>query len=126
MSITSSYVILFVILIRFLLKKAPKIYSYVLWSVAFLKLIFPFSLESIFSFNPINTNTIPKDIIYTQTPKIHSGITAIDGMVNNTLPAPVVGASVNPMQIWISIGQIIWVLGILALIIYSVFSTIKL
>ncbi len=126
MSITSCYVILFVILIRFILKKAPKIYSYALWSIVLLRLIIPFSFQSIFSLIPINTNTIPQDIIYTQTPEIHSGITAIDGIVNNSLPAPIVGASVNPMQIWISLGQTIWILGILALIIYSVISTMKL
>lgn len=128
MSITSSYVILLVILIRLLLKKSPKIYSYILWSIVFLRLILPFSFHSIFSFIPINTNTIPTDIIYTQEPQIHSGITAIDGIVNNSLPAPApeVGASVNPMGIWVSLGGTIWILGILALIIYSLLSTIKL
>lgn len=126
MSITSCYVILFVILIRFLLKKAPKIYSYALWSIVLLRLIIPFSFQSIFSIIPINTNTIPQDIIYTQTPEIHSGITAIDSIVNNSLPGPIVGTSVNPMQIWISLGQTIWILGILALTIYSIISTMKL
>lgn len=126
MSIISSYVILFVILIRLLLKKAPKIYSYILWLVVFLRLIFPFSFKSIFSLMPINTNTIPKDIIYSQTPEIQSGITVIDGIVNNRLPVPIVGASVNPMQIWISLGQWIWILGIIVLGVYSIVSTIKL
>lgn len=78
MSIISSCVILFVILIRLLLKEAPKIYSYILWLVVFLRLIFPFSFKSIFSLMPINTNTIPKDIIYSQTPEIQSGITAMN------------------------------------------------
>lgn len=126
MSITSSYVILFVLGFRFLLKKAPKIFSYGLWSVVFFRLIFPFSFESIFSLISINTKTIPQDIIYTQTPMIQSGITVIDRAVNNTLPAPIVGASVNPMQIWTALGQTIWLLGIGTLLIYSVISTIKL
>ena len=126
MSITSTYVILFIILIRFFFKKAPKIYSYSLWSVVLLRLTIPFSFESIFSLIRINTKAIPEDIIYTGLPQINSGITAIDRVVNNSLPAPVIGASVNPMQIWISIGGAIWILGLIALIIYSIVTTIKL
>lgn len=126
MSITSGYVILFIIAARFFLKKAPKIFSYGLWGIAFLRLIFPFSLKSIFSLVSINTKTIPENIAYTQTPQIQSGITMIDGAVNRALPAPVMGASVNPMQIWIFIGSIIWITGLLVLLIYSVFATLRL
>ena len=126
MSITSSYVILFVILIRFLLRKTPKIYSYSLWSVVFLRLTFPFSFESIFSLIRINPKAIPTDIIFVQTPQINSGIGAIDNIVNNSLPAAATTASVNPIQIWIFIGEIIWLLGIVSLIIYSIITTIKL
>lgn len=126
MSITSSYVILFVILIRFFLRKAPKIYSYSLWSVVLLRLTIPLSFQSIFSLIRINTKAIPEDIIYTQVPQINSGITAIDRVVNNSLPAAVPYASINPMQIWIALGQIVWIFGIVVLTIYSILTTIKL
>ncbi|HZJ76065.1 MAG TPA: M56 family metallopeptidase [Oscillospiraceae bacterium] len=126
MSITSIYVILFVIATRLFLKKAPKIFSYGLWGIAFLRLIFPFPLQSIFSLIPINTKTIPENIAYTQTPQIQSGITAIDSAVNKVLPAPVMEASVNPMQIWIFIGSIIWIAGLTVLLIYGIFSTLRL
>lgn len=126
MSITSSYVILFIIVIRFFLKKAPKIFSYGLWGIAFLRLILPFSFESIFSLISINTVTIPEDIVYTQTPQIQSGIAVIDSTVNRVLPAPVLGASVNPMQIWILIGTVIWIAGIIVLLAYSIFATLRL
>ena len=46
MSFTSCYIILFVILIRLLLKKAPKVISYILWGVVAFRLIIPFSFES--------------------------------------------------------------------------------
>ncbi|MDR7869375.1 MAG: M56 family metallopeptidase [Tissierellaceae bacterium] len=126
MSITSSYVILFIVLIRFLLKKAPKIFSYCLWGIAFFRLIFPFSFESIFSLIAINTETIPENIVYTQAPQIQSGITLIDSTVNRAMPTSVAGASVNPMQIWISVGSSIWLTGIVVLLAYSIFTTIKL
>lgn len=126
MSITSSYVILFVIILRFLLKKSPKVFSYGLWSIVFLRLVFPFSFESIFSLISINTKTIPQEIIYTQAPQINSGIGAIDRALNNYLPSPVAGASVNPIQIKIFLGQIIWLMGIGILIIYTIYTTIRL
>lgn len=126
MSITASYVILFVIVLRFFLKKAPKVFSYALWAVVLLRLIIPISFQSIFSLVSINTKTIPQDIVYAPTPQIQSGIRVIDRAVNSSLPVPEVGASVNPMQIWITIGGIIWLIGLGALIIYSIIATMKL
>ncbi|MFJ5717429.1 M56 family metallopeptidase [Neobacillus sp. NPDC093127] len=124
MSLTASYVILFVILIRIPLKKAPKFISYALWGVVAFRLIIPFSFESMFSLMPRNTNTvpIPHDIIYQETPQINSGIEVIDSFVSGFLPAQSIGASVNPLQIYTEIGAYIWVLGIIALLVYSLVS----
>lgn len=126
MNITATYVILFVIVFRLFLKKAPKIFSYSLWLVVFLRLILPFSFKSALSLISINTKTIPQDIIYTQTPKIYSGITVIDGAVNKVLPSPMVGASVNPIELWIALGKAIWLIGLGVLIIYSILSSLRL
>jgi len=128
MSLTASYVILFVILIRLLLKKAPKVISYALWGVVAFRLIIPFSFESIFSLMPRNGNAvpIPYDIIYQQSPKINSGIEVVDSFVSQSLPAPTAGASANPLQIYMEIGAYIWVLGIIALIVYSLVSILVL
>lgn len=49
MSITASYCILFVCFVRLLMKKLPKIYSYLLWLVVAFRLICPFAVESGFS-----------------------------------------------------------------------------
>lgn len=49
MSITGSYVIIAIIIVRFFLKKLPKIYSYLLWAVAGFRLCCPVSFQSIFS-----------------------------------------------------------------------------
>jgi len=124
MSLTASYVIIFVVLVRLLLKKAPKISSYALWGVVAFRLIIPSSFESMFSIMPRNTNAvpIPHDIIYQQNPQINSGIEVLDSFVNNSLPAPIIGASVNPLQIYVEIGAYLWVLGIIALLVYSLVS----
>ena len=49
MSITASIVIVVVLLARFLLKHAPKIFSYALWAVVLFRLLCPISLTSDFS-----------------------------------------------------------------------------
>lgn len=61
MSITACWLVLAVVLLRFLLKKAPKWLTLVLWCFVGLRLICPWSFESIFSLIP-STETIPQNI----------------------------------------------------------------
>lgn len=128
MSLTASYVIIFVMLIRLPLKKVPKVISYALWSVVAFRLIIPFSFENMFSLMPRNTNAvpIPHDIIYQQSPQINSGIVVVDSFVSESFPTPTVGASVNPLQVYIEIGAYIWILGMIALLVYSLVSVLLL
>ncbi|NLO08720.1 MAG: hypothetical protein GX129_02470 [Clostridiales bacterium] len=128
MSLTASYVILFVILMRLLFKKAPKVISYVLWGVVAFRLIIPFSFESIISLLPrnMNTNPIPTDIIYQQSPKINSGIESVDTVVSDFLPLAAPGDSVNPLQIYVEIGTYIWIIGIVGLLVFSLLSVLRL
>lgn len=49
MSLTASAAIALVILLRLLLKKAPKVISYALWGVVLFRLLCPVSIESSFS-----------------------------------------------------------------------------
>ncbi|WAA12652.1 M56 family metallopeptidase [Fervidibacillus halotolerans] len=124
MSLTASYVILFVILVRMLLKKSPKFISYALWSVVAFRLIFPFSFESVFSLMPRNTNVSPisNDMIDQQNPLIDSGIEAVDSFVNHSFSSPTNEVSVNPLQNYIEVGSYIWIAGVIALLIYSIIS----
>ena len=126
MSFTASIVIAFVLVARIILHKAPKVFSYMLWSVVLFRLISPFSFESIFSLLPTKANPISQDILYMQTPNIDTGI----GITNQSVPviisAPVPQASANPLQIWISIFSYIWVLGVAALLVYSLIALFRL
>ncbi|NLJ59103.1 MAG: hypothetical protein GX339_09700 [Tissierellia bacterium] len=125
MSVTATYVIIFVIATRLLLKKFPKIFSYVLWFAVLFRLIIPFSFESVLSLIP--DVHIPQDIAYLPKPEINSGIAVVDSAVNSVLPSTVnLPVSVNPMQVWLAIGVIIWVIGMCLLLIYSVFTSVKL
>ena len=128
MSISASWLILAVFVIRFFLRKAPKWVNVLLWGIVAVRLLCPFSLESTLSMIP-NAETIPMDIAMDQTPTIHTGSSIIDNAVNPMLvgsntPAP--GASINPLQITIAIYANIWFLGVLVMAIYTAVSYFRL
>ncbi|HHV28152.1 MAG TPA: hypothetical protein GXX73_00830 [Clostridium sp.] len=131
MSITASYVAIGVILLRFLFKKVPKIFSYILWTPVLFRLVCPFSINSVFSFfNLITLNVkqgsrvyefVPQNIWLNETPSVGN----IDNAVNAPLPGTVLSESVNPMQIWITVSSLIWIFGVIVLTIYSFSSYMK-
>ncbi len=122
MSLTASFVILAIILVRMPLKKAPKIISYALWAVAGFRLISPFTLESVYSLLPFNAAPIPQDIAMQEVPRIDSGIPFVNNAVSSVLPAATPAASVNPLQIWLAVSSYIWLFGVIAMLIYSLVS----
>ncbi|HBR01572.1 MAG TPA: hypothetical protein DD738_03080 [Ruminiclostridium sp.] len=126
MSLTGAFVITFVLVARLLLKKTPKVFAYALWSVVLFRLVCPFSFESVYSLLPTKANPISQDIVYMQTPKIDTGVTVINNAVNSVLPSATPYASVNPLQIWIFIGNFIWLLGIAVLLVYSLVTLLQL
>ena len=52
MSITASFVILAVLLLRVILKRAPRIYSYLLWLVVMVRLVCPYAVGTSFGIIP--------------------------------------------------------------------------
>jgi len=128
LSINASYIILAVILIRLLLKKAPRWIVCVLWGIAAIRLVCPFSIESIFSLIP-SSQPVSPDIIYSQSPKINSGISDINNTVNPIITdtfTPNIGDSVNPLQVATYIASVIWIIGASAMLIYGIISYILL
>ncbi len=104
MSLTASYVITAIMLARLFLKKAPKAISYALWAVAGFRLVFPFSFESVFSLIPFKSAPIPADIAMQPIPRVDSGIRIVDNVVSSVLPAATPAASMNPVQVWLTVG----------------------
>lgn len=124
MSITASWLVLAIIILRLLLKKAPKAISVFMWALVGVRLICPFSFESILSLIP-SAETVPQDIIYSEAPAIHSGVPIFNSTVNPIISenlAPEVGASVNPMQIVAFVASVVWIVGIVAMVLYTVIS----
>ena len=125
MSISASWLVLAVLLLRFVLKKAPKWVNVLLWGIVAVRLAFPFSIESALSLIP-SAETVPMDIEMAVQPTINSGVPVINSMVNPMLssfaPPQDVLTSANPLQIWIPIFSILWIAGIAALLLYTVVS----
>ena len=124
MSISASWLVLAVLILRFVLKKAPKWINVLLWGIVAIRLICPFSFESPLSLIP-SAETIPLNIGMDSTPTINSGISAINNAVNPIISqsnTPMAGASINPLQITIGIYEYIWIFGMIALALYTVIS----
>lgn len=127
MSITASWIVLAVLLLRLLLKKAPKAILCLLWALVGIRLVCPISFESIFSLIP-SAEPIPSDILYAQTPAIQSGIPALNHTINPILSeslAPEVGNSVNPMQLLTLLASIVWIVGMVGMLLYAGISYLR-
>lgn len=124
MSIATSWLILAVLILWFALKKAPKWVSVLLWGIVAVRLICPFSIESVLSLIP-STETIPLDIEMDWTPAIHSGVGVVNRVINPVIaasftPAPL--SSANPLQIWIPLAWLLWIFGMVAMLLYTAIS----
>jgi len=128
MSISAGWLVLAVLALRLILKKAPKWVHVLLWGIVAFRLICPFTIESALSLIP-STQTISPEIMMDWTPEISTGIEPLDQVVNpviSTSFAPEPSASANPLQILIPVTANIWLLGVLAMLLYTAVSYISL
>ena len=124
MSISASWAVVAVLALRFCLKKAPKWVNVLLWGIVAMRMVFPFSIESVLSLIP-SAETISPTIMMEQSPSVQTGVPALNHVINPVIsgsftPAP--GASANPLQIWIPVLAGIWLFGIATLFLYSAVS----
>ena len=127
-SISAGCLVLAVVVLRLLLQRVPKRLRMVLWGLVGLRLILPFSVESVLSLIP-SADTVSPEILYDPAPAIHSGIPALNRAVNPVLSgslAPNPGDSVNPLQVWIPVLGIVWLAGIAVLLGYIAVSYVRL
>lgn len=127
MSIAAGWLVLAVIALRVILKKAPKTFRCFLWALVGIRLICPVSFESVFSLIP-SAETVPEDILYAKEPTIHTGVSAINHVVNPILAesmSPTVGDSVNPMQVLTFIATVLWIVGVVGMALYALISYMR-
>lgn len=130
MSITASWLIFAVLILRFLLRKAPKWISCLLWGLVAIRLIFPFSIESVFSLIP-NTEPISNRIISGSFSQTGTEIMPVTLSVTESAeleehPLDAVSAPSNQGNRLFHLLGIIWLTGTCLLILYSVISYYRL
>ncbi len=126
-SITAGWLILAVIFVRLLFRRAPKWVTGCLWILVAVRLMIPFSIESVYSLIP-RTETVPYEILYSETPAIDTGVEVLDILVNYSLESsvPDPGDSVNPLQITAALSSVVWLAGMTVLLISATVSYILL
>ncbi len=142
MSVTASYVIIAVVLIRLLLIKAPKKCTYLLWTVVGFRLWCPVSFQSVFSIFGLKLfdmttaqkmggsegkmlQYVPDNIGIMARPQVTLGIPTANTIITDSLPAGTPVASINPMQVWLGVSTVLWCVGIVILLCYSIFTYVK-
>ena len=128
LSIKAGWLILAVILVRFLFGKAPKRIHCILWALVALRLICPFAWESSLSLIP-SRETVPGNIEMMENPAIDSGIRLINETVNPVIadrftPDPL--SSANPLQLLLPVLSLLWIAGIAGMLLYALISYIRL
>ncbi|MGE4213900.1 MAG: M56 family metallopeptidase [Anaerotignaceae bacterium] len=124
LSIVGTMAIVIVVIARQFLKNKPKIFSYMLWGVVFFRLICPFSFSSAHSI----IGSISGDTNYVNIPQLttaNKNIAEIGSSVSLYIPSPTPSVSSNPIQTIFFILTAVWLVGVFAIFLYTVFSFIR-
>ena len=127
-SLAAGWLILAVIVVRFLLKKGPRRLSCVLWAVVAVRLLCPFFPASSFSLIPSGETISAEVVRFAPAPAIDSGIPVLNEALNPMIGerfAPAPGTSVNPLYIWTAIASIVWLVGVAVMAGYALLSSLR-
>ncbi len=131
LSVTASWVIAVVLLLRLMLRPVPKKNMCLLWLVVLFRLLCPVTLESQFSLVPQH-QTIQPEIVYT-TPQVQTAAAPVNVIADKTVnpvlrqtSAPNPQGSVNPLQVYLFLAARLWVLGMVLLCGYTLISWLRL
>lgn len=129
LSISASWLVLAVLVLRLVSKRSPKWMNVLLWGIVALRLVLPFSVESALSLIPSAETVSPAAVQFDPAPTITSGVKIIDNAVNPSLSehfAAVPTASVNPLYVWTEIAGWVWLIGLGAMLLYALVSYLRL
>lgn len=129
LSISASWLVLAVLVLRLVSKRSPKWMNVLLWGMVALRLMLPFSIESALSLIPSAETLSPEVVRFDPAPTITSGVEFIDNAVNPSLSesfaaAPL--ASVNPLYVWTYLAGWVWLIGLGAMLLYALVSYLRL
>ena len=129
LSISASWLVLAVLVLRLISKRSPKWMNVLLWGIVALRLVLPFSVESALSLIPSAETVSPAVVQFDPAPTITSGVSVIDNAVNPSLSehfAATPETSVNPLYVWTEIAGWVWLIGLGAMLLYALVSYLRL
>jgi len=129
LSISASWLVLAVLVLRLVSKRSPKWMNVLLWGIVALRLVLPFSVESALSLIPSAETVSPAVVQFDPAPTITSGVNIIDNAVNPSLSEHFAAAptmSVNPLYVWTEIAGWVWLIGLGAMLLYALVSYLRL
>ena len=129
LSISASWLVLAVLVLRLVSKRSPKWMNVLLWGMVALRLMLLFSIESALSLILSAETLSPEVVRFDPAPTITSGVEFIDNAVNPSLSesfaaAPL--ASVNPLYVWTYLAGWVWLIGLGAMLLYALVSYLRL
>ncbi len=127
MSITASFVILAVLVIRLVLIKVPRVFSFVLWGIVLFHLLCPFSFESAIGLLPTNQKIVSSaQSVSMNAPTFALPIIEIDegrAEYNAESGVTIEVATAIPLE---SILAIFWVIGMMGMSLFTMVQLVKL
>ena len=129
LSISASWLVLAVLVLRLISKRSPKWMNVLLWGIVALRLMLPFSIESALSLIPSAETVSPAVVQFDPAPTITSGVNIIDNAVNPSLSEHFAAAptmSVNPLYVWTYLAGWVWLIGLGVMLLYALMSYLRL
>ncbi len=132
MSLTAGYCIGAVLVLRFLLRRQAKIFSYLLWAVVLFRLLCPISLTSSFSLLRMDTAILSEAVFSDGQQEVWQGKGYFSDETNGSAAKPMVSAGVFPAQETgmgtkaLAVGAWVWMTGVCVLLGYSVWTAVRL
>lgn len=125
-SILAGYLVLVVLILRLLLKRAPKRITILLWGIVAVRLVGQFNIQS-------SLCLFPKEVISTeinmgQEPLVDTGFLALDNIINpaihSSLSADQAGG-ISTLQTVVSVLAVVWLAGIAVFFVYTAISFLR-
>ena len=127
LSLSAGWLVLAIVILRRILRRAPRWIFPLFWGLVGLRLLLPFSIESALSLLP-TAETVSPSIVYESAPSIHSGLSSVNSAVNPVLSealAPDPSASVNPAQVLAFVLTLVWLAGAVLMLCYLAVSWLR-
>lgn len=122
-SIAASWMVLAVIVLRFLLKKAPRWIHVALWGLVAVRLLLPFSIESSLSLIP-SAETIPHELLRVEGVQLQEPayLDVVSNPIFTNGASVEIGQTIDRVQINMMLMTLIWLIGIAVLLVYTIIS----